>query len=138
MGVARRFRDAVGRRDVAAMIDTMAPDVVLHSPTMLRPVTGRERVRAVFHILAELFEDFEYVRTFDGELVTSEPGVVSTHALMFRCRIGDEQIEGIDVLDINETDQIVVFTVLIRPMSGLHRLTDAIAERLRANAPSPT
>src|ERR1700690_4299953 len=94
MGVARRVRDAVGRRDVAAMIDTMAPDVVLHSPTMLRPVTRRERVRAVFHILAALFEGLEYVRTFDGELVPSQPAFVSTHALMFRCRIGDEQIEG--------------------------------------------
>jgi ketosteroid isomerase-like protein len=46
---ADRFRDAVGNRDVAAMIDTMSPDVELHSPTTMRPVTGRERVRAVFH-----------------------------------------------------------------------------------------
>ena len=119
------------------MIDTMAPEVVLHSPTMLRPVAGRERARAVFQILAELFEDFEYVRTFDGEMVTAEPGVVSTHALMFRCRIGDEQIEGMDVLDISDSDQIVVLTVLMRPMSGLHRLADSIAERMRANAPPP-
>jgi hypothetical protein len=138
MGAAQRFRDAVDRRDVAAMIDTMAPEVVLHSPTMLRPVIGHERVRAVFHILAELFEDFEYVRTFDGELVKADPGVVSTHALMFRCRIGDEQIEGIDVIDINDIDQIVVFAVLVRPMSGLRKLADAIAERMRANAPAPT
>jgi hypothetical protein len=137
MGAAQRFRDAVGRRDVTGMIDTMAPEVVLHSPTMLRPVAGRERVRAVFQILAELFEDFEYVRTFDGEMVTAEPGVVSTHALMFRCRIGDEQIEGMDVLDISDSDQIVVLTVLMRPMSGLHRLADSIAERMRANAPPP-
>jgi hypothetical protein len=47
---AGRFREAVGKRDVAAMIDTMSPDIELHSPTMLRPVTDRERVRAVFHI----------------------------------------------------------------------------------------
>jgi hypothetical protein len=130
---AERFRDAVGRRDVAAMIDTMAPEIELHSPTVLRPVTGRERVRVVFHILMDLFEDFEYVRWLDGTLVTADPEIVSTHALMFRCRIGEEQIEGIDVLDIDGSDQIARFTVLIRPMSGLRALADSIAERMRAS-----
>jgi SnoaL-like domain len=133
---AQRFRDAVGRRDVAAMIDTLAPDVELHSPTTLRPVIGRERVRVVFHILTALFEDFEYVRFFDGELVSADADIVSTHALMFRCRIGDEQIEGIDVLDVDRSDHISRFTVLIRPMSGLQRLADSIAERMRMGAPA--
>ncbi len=133
---AARFRDAVGRRDVDAMIDTMAPDIELHSPTVLRPVTGRERVRAVFHILIDLFEDFEYIRTFDGELASNDPEIVSTHALMFRCRIGDEQIEGIDVLDVNRSDQIARFTVLIRPMSGLRTLAESIGARMRTSAPA--
>ncbi|HEV3274969.1 MAG TPA: nuclear transport factor 2 family protein [Candidatus Dormibacteraeota bacterium] len=134
-GAADRFREAVGNRDVAAMIDTMSPDVELHSPTTLRPVTGRERVRAVFHILNDLFEDFEYVRFFDGDLAVEDTEIVSTHALMFRCRIGEEQIEGVDVLDIDRSDQIVRFTVLVRPMSGLHRLADSIAERMRVSGP---
>jgi hypothetical protein len=134
---AERFRDAVGRRDVAAMIDTMAPEIELHSPTVLRPVTGRERVRVMFHILMDLFEDFEYVRWFDGELMTADPEIVSTQALMFRCRIDEEQIEGIDVLDIDRSDQIGRFTVLIRPMSGLRALADSIAERMRASSNPP-
>jgi hypothetical protein len=133
-----RFRDAVDRRDVAAMIDAMAPDIELNSPTVMRPVVGRERVRAVFHILTELFEDFEYVRTFDGEMVTADAAIASTRALMFRCRIGDEQIQGIDVFDIDRSDQIARFTVLVRPMSGLRKLADSIAERMRASGPPST
>jgi hypothetical protein len=74
------------------MVDTMAHDIELNSPTVTRPVAGRERVRAVFHILTELFEDFEYAR----------------------------------------------FTVLIRPMSGLRKLADSIAERMRASRPPST
>ncbi len=116
------------------MIDAMAPDIELHSPTMLPPVVGRERVRAVFHILTELFEDFEYVRFFTGELAAADEATVSTHALMFRCRVGDERIEGVDVLDIDRSDQIARFTVLIRPMSGLRALADSIAERMRARS----
>ncbi len=133
---AERFRNAVYQRDIAAMIDTFAPDIELHSPTTLKPVTGRERVRMVFGILSELFEDFEYVRVFDGGLVVAEPAIVSSHALMFHCRIGDEQIEGIDILDIDETDHIARFTVLIRPMSGLRTLADSIAGRMRASPPA--
>jgi hypothetical protein len=133
---AERFRDAVDGRDVAAMVDAMAPGIELNSPTVTRPVVGRERVRAVFHILTELFEDFEYVRTFDGDMVTADATIASTRALMFRCRIGDEQIEGIDVLDIDHSDQIARFTVLVRPMSGLRKLADSIAERMRASGPS--
>jgi hypothetical protein len=133
-----RFRDAAFRRDVAAMVDAMAPDIELNSPTVMRPVAGRERVRSVFHILTELFEDFEYIRTFDGEMVIADATIASTHALMFRCRIGDEQIEGIDVLDVDRSDQIARFTVLVRPMSGLHKLADSIAERMRASRPPST
>jgi hypothetical protein len=114
----------------------MSPEIELHSPTMLRPVTGRERVRVVFHILTDLFEDFEYVRWFDGTLVTADSEITSTHALMFRCRLGEEQIEGIDVLDIDRSDHIARFTVLIRPMSGLQTLADSIAERMRASTPA--
>jgi SnoaL-like domain len=132
---ARRFRDAVDRRDVAGMIETMATDVELHSPTTLAPVKGRDRVHRVFLILAEIFEDFEYVRTFDGALVSADPDIVSSHALMFRCRIADEQLEGVDILDINRTDQIMGFTVLIRPSSGLQALADSIAERMRLGPP---
>lgn len=129
---ATRFRDAVARRDVTAMIETMALNIELHSPTMLRPVIGRDRVRAVFEILVDLFEDFEYVRLFEGELVATEAAIASTHALMFRCRIGDERMEGIDILDVDSSDRIARFTVLIRPLSALHVLADSIAERLRA------
>jgi hypothetical protein len=46
--------------------------------------------------------------------------------------VADETIEGIDVLDIDRSDQIARFTVLIRPMSGLQRLGASIAERLQA------
>ena len=127
---AQRFRDAVDHRDVAAMIETMAEDVELHSPTMLPPVKGRDRVHRVFLILAELFEDFEYVRTFDGGLVSPEPGIVSSHALMFRSHIGDEMLEGVDVLDIDSSDRIARFTVLIRPMSGLQTLAESIRQRM--------
>lgn len=129
---ATRFRDAVARRDVTAMIETMALNIELHSPTMLRPVIGRDRVRAVFEILVDLFEDFEYVRLFEGELVATEAAIASTHALMFRCRIGAERMEGIDILDVDSSDRIARFTVLIRPLSALHVLADSIAERLRA------
>jgi hypothetical protein len=66
-------------------------------------------------------------------MITEDPEIVSTHALMFRCRLGDEHIEGVDILDIDRSDQIVRFTVFVRPMSSLHKLADSIAERMRVS-----
>ena len=41
-------------------------------------------------------------------------------------------MEGIDILDVDSSDRIARFTVLIRPLSALHVLANSIAERLRA------
>ncbi|MGI8802138.1 MAG: nuclear transport factor 2 family protein [Solirubrobacteraceae bacterium] len=125
---AERFRRAAEALDADAMTETLAPDVCLASPVIAAPVEGRERVRAVFGVLVELFEDFEYLHA-----LADEGG--STHVLVFRCRVGPEVIEGVDLLELDEHDQIAVFTVFIRPLPGLQALAGEIAARLGARPP---
>jgi hypothetical protein len=136
MSAADRFRDAVQRRDVGAMAETLAVDVRLRSPTLWAPVEGRERVRAIFGVLVELFEEFEYTRVLAGEALDA-PEVVSTEAFVFRARVGTETLEGVDVFDIDADDRIAVLTVFIRPLAGLEALAAAIGARL-ADGPGPT
>ncbi|MEA2297216.1 MAG: hypothetical protein QOF77_152 [Solirubrobacteraceae bacterium] len=131
MTAADRFRAAVERRDLDAMAGALAPDVRLHSPTLLAPIEGRDRARKIFGVLEELFEDFEYTRVLAGG-PADRPEESSTHALMFRCRIGSQQIEGIDVLDLDDDDQIAELTVLVRPLAGLQALAEQVAARLAA------
>jgi limonene-1,2-epoxide hydrolase len=74
VGAAERFREAVARRDIGAMLAAFAPEAELYSPTMLRPVTGLDRLGAVFHALNEIFEEFEYTRVFEGAPLSAKMG----------------------------------------------------------------
>jgi hypothetical protein len=124
-----RFRDAVARRDADAIADTLAEDVRLHTPTRWPPIEGRARARALFGILVELFEDFEYTHAVDGPPLDADAGIARSHALAFRCRVGDDTIEGIDLLDVDHDDRIAVFKVYVRPLEGLQTLAAAVSAR---------
>lgn len=113
------FREAVERQDVDAMTACLAPDVLFHSPVAFRPFDGREAAAGLFGQLMQTFEDFVYT----DELVSPD----GTLALIFRARVGDRSVEGIDVLRFNDEGLVQEFTVLIRPLSGIMALGEAMA-----------
>jgi hypothetical protein len=115
------FRAAVEARDLGAMIDTLAPDVVFNSPVAFKPFEGRETVGRVLEAVLNTFEDFRYTDELDRDGV---------HALVFRARVGDKQVEGIDLLRLNGDGQIADFTVLVRPASGLMALAEAMGPKV--------
>src|ERR1700736_1654228 len=120
-----RFRAAIEARDHAATVDTLAADVVLHSPVTFKPFEGKEAVADLFSVLLEVFEDFHYTDELQG------PGI---HGLVFRARIGDREVEGIDLLRDDEQGLIADFTVLVRPLSATIALAEAVGPRLAALA----
>jgi ketosteroid isomerase-like protein len=61
------FRQAVEARDAEAMVDALAPDVVLHSPVTFKPFEGRDAVRVLLTVLLEVFEDFRYTDELAGD-----------------------------------------------------------------------
>jgi hypothetical protein len=119
--MAIRFRIAVEAGDLDAAIATLAPDVVLHSPVTFRPFQGKESVGALFSILFRTFEDFRYVAEFEGE-----EGAV----LRFRTRVGNREVEGIDMIQTNADGLIADFTVMVRPLSAVLALRDSIGAQL--------
>jgi hypothetical protein len=125
--VTHPFRAAVEAKDFDAMVAALSPEVVLHSPVTFRPFEGRESVTAVLRIVSEVFEDFTYT-----DQLTSGP----TTVLVFTARVGDRQVEGVDLLRDAEDGSVADLTVLVRPMSGLQALADAVAERLSSD-PGP-
>jgi hypothetical protein len=145
VSAADRFRAAVDRLDADGMAAAMAADARLYSPTHSAPIEGRDRARMIFGILVELFEDFEYTRILpaaeadrpDGSGGIGGSGIASTQVLIFRCRVGTETIEGVDVIDVDDHDEIAALTVFIRPLSGLQALSAAIAARMAATARPP-
>lgn len=119
----KAFRSAVEARDLDAMVETLAPDVVFNSPVAFKPFEGRETVGKVLKAVLNTFEDFRYTDELDSGDV---------HALIFRARVGDKQVEGIDVLRLNGDGQIADFTVMVRPASGLMALGEAMGPKVAA------
>jgi hypothetical protein len=123
MSVTHPFGRAVLADDHDAALATLADDVEFRSPAVYRPYRGKEQVAPLLRLVASVFEDFRYVSEWrDGR----------TTILFFETRVGDRELQGVDILEEREDGLIGRFTVMIRPLSGLQTLAQAIAARLEA------
>ena len=119
------FRRAIEARDLGAAVALMREDVVSRSPAVFKPYHGREAVRGLLEAVMAVFEDFRYVREIGADGARD-------HALVFETRVGDRQIEGCDFIQLDEDGAISEFTVMVRPMSGMLALADAMKAQLSA------
>jgi SnoaL-like domain len=116
------FRTAVEARDHDGMVAALAPDVVFNSPVKHQPFEGREAVAVLFGALFETFEDFRYTDEFEQ--------ADGAKALVFRARVGDRELEGIDILRFDDEGLIADFTVMVRPLTGAIALAEGVGEKL--------
>jgi hypothetical protein len=117
------FRELVESKDLDALEAILADDVVLHSPVTFKPFEGRVVVLHVLRTVAEVFEDFRYVAELERDGLTT---------LVFRARVGEREVDGIDLLRTRADGLIDDITVFIRPLSGLSALRDEMGARLGA------
>ena len=117
------FSRAVEAHDLDAAVALMREDVVFRSPVVFTPYHGREAVRRLLKAVLAVFEDFRYVREIGAD-------GAHDHALVFEARVGDKQIEGCDFIQLDEDGAISAFTVMVRPMKGMHALAEAMEAQL--------
>jgi hypothetical protein len=120
---ASAFREAVERSDLDAVRQLLARDIVFHSPVTFHPFLGRDTVTRLLELVAQTFEDFRYTDELAGE---------GTHALIFRAAIAGKELEVIDLLRFDEHGLIADFTVMLRPLSGLIPVAQAMGEKAAA------
>jgi hypothetical protein len=128
VNAAERFRAAVESMDHAAAVETLAENVVFHSPVTFRAFEGRDATAFVLAAVMRVFSSFRYT----DQLEAGD----SVHALVFRADVGDREVEGIDLLRVNDDDLVDNFTVFVRPLSGLNALAARMAEELGAPPPA--
>jgi hypothetical protein len=117
------FRQAVEARDLVAVTGLLSPNVAFHSPVSHKPYRGRELVGWILSAVATIFEDFTYVDQLEYD----------THSMLrFRARIGDRQLEGVDLIELDEQGQVATLTVMVRPLSALQALAENMAVRFAA------
>jgi hypothetical protein len=119
------FRAAVEAKDMDAAIALLAPDVVFRSPVVFKPYEGRDAVAMILHAVARVFEDFRYEREIGA------PGAAD-HALVFRARVGERDVEGCDFVHTRDDGLIDELVVMLRPMSGVHAVAEAMRAQLEA------
>ncbi len=102
-----------------------AEDVVFRSPVVFRPYRGRKTLAAILSAVMRVFEDFRYEREIGAE-------GDSDHALVFRARVGDRELEGCDFLHTDEHGLIDELCVMVRPLSGALALAEAMKTELES------
>ena len=117
------FRAAIESRDLDAALALLHDDVVFRSPVVFTPYRGRFGVEPILRAVIDVLEDFRYTREI------GVPGAPD-HALVFRARVGDKQLEGCDFLHEDAEGRITEFTVMVRPLKGIQALADAMSARL--------
>jgi ketosteroid isomerase-like protein len=117
------FRAAIEARDIDAAVALLADDVVFRSPVVFKEYRGRAAVSPLLHAVSQVFEDFEYVREIGAP-------DAADHALVFRTRVGDRQLEGCDFIHTAADGSIDELTVMVRPLSAALALAEAMAARL--------
>jgi hypothetical protein len=114
-------RTAIEARDLDALSALLAEDVVFNSPVAFQPFTGRATVTEVLRNVMEVFSDFHYVDELAGD---------GTHALIFSAGVGGRTVLGLDHLRFDSEGLVSEFTVMVRPLSGVIALAEAMGPRV--------
>ncbi len=117
------FRAAAEAKDFAAGEELFAEDVTFRSPVVFKPYEGRDAIKVLLSAVVRVFEDFRYLEQV-------ETGDVAV--LVFETRVGDKTLQGVDILKFDADDRIAEMTVMVRPMSGMQALAEAMQRMLGA------
>jgi hypothetical protein len=117
------FISAVESWDREAVTAALAEDVTFRSPVVFKPYEGRDATVAVLDAVSRVFEDFTYIDRVEGE---------GSAALIFRARVGERELEGLDHLTFDEEGLVTELRVMVRPMTGMQALAEAMQRELEA------
>ena len=114
------FREAVEAKDLAAIEELLADDVVFRSPVAFQPYPGKAITLAILRSVGEVFDDFTYVRELrDGD----------DHAYVFEATVDGLAITGCDFLQFDADGRISDFMVMVRPLKAAQALAARMGER---------
>jgi hypothetical protein len=122
------FRRAAEAKDLDLIRETLAEDVVLHSPILFKGFEGRDMAVLVLSNVIEVFEDFRYLDEVHGE---------GTVVLRFAAKVaGKFEIEGVDYLTLDADGRITDLTVFLRPLKAVTAFNELMTARLAAAPPA--
>ena len=121
----KAWHAVVDSGDPALLDGLLADDVVFRSPAVFAPQEGKD-VAALYlrSAMAVLGPSLRYVDEWCGP---------SSAVLEFEAELDGLYVHGVDMLRWNDDDQLVSFTVMVRPMRGLTKLIELMQRQLTGN-----
>jgi SnoaL-like domain len=118
----RAWHAVVTTGDPALLDDLLADDVVFRSPAVFKPQEGKAvTTQYLTSAMAVLGPSLRYTGEWHGD---------TSAVLEFEADLDGVYVQGVDMLRWNEADQLVAFTVMVRPMRGLNKLVELMAQEL--------
>ena len=121
------FRRAAEAKDFSQVDELFSEDAIFNSPVVYRPYEGREALQTILGAVVRVFEDFRYRDQVEGEEIA---------VLTFSARVGERELQGVDILRFADDGRIAELTVMLRPMSGMHAAAERMRELLEAVDPA--
>jgi hypothetical protein len=119
------YLKAMGRRDVESIKAHMADNVVLRSPIVPAPFEGKVQV---VEVLTQLLGTVE---AFEPKLLLRDG---ADFVAVFTIRLGDNVLDGMDHMHLNEAGLVDSMTVAWRPLSAVVAVQQKLAPKLGGKA----
>jgi hypothetical protein len=121
------WHQLVASRDADGLDQSLAEEVVFHSPVVHTPQVGKPittiYLAAALHVFGN--ETFRYVRELRDE---------RDAMLEFLVEIDGISVNGVDMIRWNDAGQIVEFKVMLRPLKAVNLIHQKMAALLSAGA----
>jgi hypothetical protein len=114
------LRAAFEARDLAGIVEALAPDVTLRSPIFDVPFRGVEEAGDLFAVLLEVLWPLTYLDELPGD----------PHVLHFTGEINGKRLEGIDLLRFDDDGRVREITVFFRPFPAVAAFLSAMGPKL--------
>jgi hypothetical protein len=123
--VIQRWLDLIDGDHGGDVTALLAPEAVFYSPAVFTPQEGREMTSAYLNAAAKVFggKGFRYVNHWYAD---------RSAVLEFVADIDGVHVNGIDMIEWNDADEITSFKVMLRPFKALQTVIPKMAELLQA------
>ena len=117
--VIQHWHRLVAEKNSSGLGDILADNAVFHSPVVHTPQEGKAITQKYLTVAFDVLfnESFQYVREIVGE---------RDAMLEFSVELDDIRVNGVDLIQWNDRNEIIDFKVMIRPLKAI----DVVRERM--------
>jgi hypothetical protein len=122
-GFLEEWHRAVREKNVEALRGLLAPNASIGAPPYWQRIEGSDLVAHLLGVIVRTIDDFTYHRQWRNG---------SELALEFTGRVGDLDLQGIDLISVNDEGLLAKIDVPMRPMNAVQALQKIVAPQVMA------